>query len=1099
MKILQITKKGLMFFVLAVFVFAMQFTTIFTFATKSSYAASSDKTSSLIENANFTNSTATSTGKPNNPSNWVSAGGDADSVSKGIIDTENNNFTKNNNYSLDENPSTPLNATDTKVLMINSADSYTRFGYKNNSAIKLDANSYYRLSVACKTDTVTNGASIYLSGTGLANTNQYNFIDTTTNPSVNSGWSTYTFYIRTNLYESASVYLEMWLGSQFDNNITSKGAVFFDNVTINTINQSTYFDYINEYDFSDISNMPENYRNIDLTKNLYSNQFTNSDFESETDLEGWERTAFSGLANTYSGITIAENSSEMLSAMHLSATDAIPGNTGTYGNSKALYINHANEDGAHTEYTSSPIAIKQHSFVAISAYAKTGNIKNGGAYMSVVEDTEEENPLSTKTDDFTSTGSPLSLYNNYCHVVIYVEGNPYRDTNVVLKLGLGSEETKTSGYVVFDDIQVHEITYTEYQAKTSNTLKLYSDSNTSKITNGAFNFSASKTIATYPIAPRNWTLSNTSSGIINVNYDHFNANNQNYGLAVVNPGPVNYKNADPNIHTTRQNVLMLRNTTKNSNVTATSDQFSYEKTSSEDTSSIVAISAYVKVQDTATATKSGAYLSLMNGTYEIARISNIKSADWTKYTIYLEASKTTLSLQLVLGLGNYEDSVIDTYAYFDNVSYTTAISAEEVSSRDQSTTTYTNFSENNFESYIDNGTDVYTPTTMYSTDDISATTAGIIDSSSVSTSVVGIDIPQREGSLNNHLLMIKNNAPTHYSYTANYPFNFEGGSNYVISLWIYTANIQSTQDVEEYGVNISMTNVTDSFKHVVAKTEESETVWTKYSFYISAVSDASLTSTITISLGSEENPAQGYLFVDSITIETIETEEYNKVKADEFNVKTVAKVAVTDEDTDSNTSTNDAPAVNYWILIPSIILAITLIIAIIGIAMRKLNFRLPKFNRNKKSDYNRDLSLNNADIRRELEIARNAKLKELDKQIESTKAEMDTLKKDYEESIKGLESEQKIEKLFTKYAKNNGKLQTQVDNLESAKKYLTDEANIKLEEQREIRKRQLMLEEENRLLQQNQAAIEKEKQKEKEEQKAKEEEGKKKARLKSKK
>ena len=1110
MKLLQFTKKTMMLCMCALFLLSLQFTLIFTFASKKAYASTSD----LLSNPNFENSTSTSTGKPNNPSYWSAAGGDEDNVSKGVIDTENATFTKNTKYGLEENPSTHSGAVDTKILMIDSKDKYTRFGYKSSEAISFEKNSYYKLSIYCKTETLTNGASIYLTGSEKELTNQYHFVDITTNPLINSGWTNYTFYIRTNVNEGADLTLELWLGSKADNNITSNGSVFFDDIKISEIDQNLYHEYINAYDFSNEDNMPATYRNIDLTKNLYPYQFENSNFEADT-LEGWDKVISGGEEGTYSGLTIADNTSEMLYDMHLEETDVIPGSTRTYGNTQALYINHTNEDGSHTEYKSTPITIKQHSFAMISVYAKTGNIAKGGAYISaqtVKEDLnsgekeEESDVLKVTTNAFSSTSTALSAYNNYCLVNIYVEGNPYRDTEITLSLGLGSEDTKTKGYVIFDDIQVNYISYTKYKSASENVLKLYSDTDSDKISNGAFNFSSSEKAESFPVSPRNWTVSNDISGIININEANFNEKQSGttpaYGTSAINPGPANYPGADQNIATTKQNVLMLRNDNNKSFVSATSDAFSYDiSTESEDgsTTPFVAISVYVKVQENLGNETSGANISLLNDSYTIAAINNIKDTEWTKYTIYLEANISTLNLQLVLSLGS-ETNPTSGYAYFDFVTYTSNISEEEVTTRNTATSVYTSLSNNSFDSYITNENGVHTPTTMTSTSVSSATTAGVIDASNISTHVVNVDIPARDGSVNNNLLMIKNNAPTSYTYTTNYSYNFSAGSHYVVTVWIYTANLTSHEDVEKYGVNISMTNVEKSFSNVSSKVELDENVWTAFKFYISAQTDSSITSTLSVSLGSTDHETQGFVFVDAITVESIDATTYNEAKADDYTIKTIAEVSEpieTDPEEETDASAQGT-GVNYWVLFSSIILAIALIIAIFGIAVRKLNFRLPRFNRNKKADYNRDLGLNHADVKRELAAARQAKLKELDKQITTTKDSMAKLKADYEASIKGLDNEQKIEKLFTKYAKANSKLQTEVDNFESAKKYLTDEANIKLEEQREIRKRQIMLEEENRLMKQNQAAIEKEKQKEKEAQKAKEEEGKKKARLKSK-
>lgn len=1093
MKILQFTKKSLAFIFIAIFAILAQFTIIY--ATSNSYytyAYTLDNTSDMLTNANFESSSSTSKGNPSNPSYWVTAGGDSDNVSKGVIDTTNDTFNNNYSYGISANPLTSSSASDKKVLMISSKGQTTRFGYKNSSEMNLKANSYYRISVLCKTNTVSNGASIYLTGSDLPLTKQYNFIDVITNKNVDNGWATYTFYIKTDVSSSTKAYLELWLGSKQDNNVLSNGQVFFDNIKVQSIDQTTYYDCTKDYNFDDINNMPSNIRKLDLAGKTYANQFTNSDFEAG--LDGWTKSQSSDNEKTHSGITLASNSSEMLSNMYLDSDQDVPGNTLSYGNTKALFINHLDTNGSYTEYTSAPITIKQHSFAMITYYSKTGNITKGGAYATVKTTSTEEDAPSVTVADYTTDSTGLANYNNYALTTIYVEGNPYRDVDITLSLGLGKTDSLANGYVIFDDIKVYEISYSTYNNASSNKLALYTSSDTTTIKNGAFNYSGSTdSDVNYPIKARNWSISNEVSGIININKAKYDENLSlgNYGPNAVYPGPVSsYPNVDTNPNTTVNNMLMLRNDEKNSYVTATSDSFTISESSS------VSISVYAKVQSNLSNSASGATISLVSGNSVYARISNIRSTEWTKYTIYFKNTTTAIDAQVVLSLGT-KDNTTSGYAYFDNVLYSSSVEDSEIESRDTTKSVFTDLATNNFDSYVENGSNIYTPATMTVDKDSEATTAGVINTSTAPEMVVNANVPTREGS-NGNLLMIKNNAPTAFTYKTNYTYTFNTDTHYIVSVWIYTSSISGTED--KCGVNISLSNVEKSFSNIVSKVSDGENVWTKYSFYVSNDQANSITSTLSISLGNEDYPTQGFVFVDSITVETVEATDYNAIDEDDYTIKTVAKVAESTDDSSDDDTTPATSNINYWILASSLIIGLALIIAIVGMAMRHLKFRMPKrYGKGKKSDYNRELSLNDADVRRELKAIRDKKVKELDKKIEETKAQMDEDKHAYEKSIKGLDNEQKVERLFTKYARNNSKLQKEIDNFESAKKYLLDEANIKLEEQKEIRRRQMLLEEENRLIKQNQAAIEKEKQKEKQEQEAKAEAGKQKARLKSKK
>ena len=1092
MKILQFTRKSLAYICIAIFTIIAQFSVLLASYSNYSYAYTNTVTEDKLTNSTFEQSSSTSTGKPNSPSYWTAAGGDEASVSKGVIDTSNETFNTNNKYGLTANPLVSTSVTDKKVLMIDSKGINARFGYKNTTEITLNANRYYRITVLCKTQTVTNGASIYLTGTDIPVTNQYNFIDvvTGTSTSPDNGWKTYTFYVKTDITKSSSVSIELWLGSKQENNVLSNGQVFFDNIKIQSIDQTTYHDNTATYNFNDINNMPASIRKIDLTGTEYANQFQNGNFENST-LTGWERTATSGKENVYSGLTIASNSSEMLGDMHLDSSNEIPGNNYSYENTQALYINHNDNKDAYTQYTSEPITIKQHSFALITYYSKTGNITQGGAFATVKTTSTEEGAPTLSIDSYTTKTTGIDEYNKYALTTIYVEGNPYRDVEITLTLGLGTKDATADGYVIFDDIKVYEISYETYSSATSNKLALYKDSDTTTITNGAFNFSGSQTIDTaYPIAPRSWTVSNDVSGIININKTLYDA--QDFGSSAVYPGPVPYKNADQNPQTTVNNMLMLRSVSVNKYVTATSTTFSVEAGAS-----LSSITVYVKVQANLSNPNSGAYITLLNGNNIVAQIPNITTSEWTAYTIYFKNTSTALSLQLQLSLGN-EENPTSGYAYFDYISYKTNVEDSELTERNKATTVYTNLENNNFDSYIAKQSGVNLPTTMTAAAENSSTTAGVININTISSNIVSIDVPTRTNS-NNNLLMIKNNAPTSFTYKTNYSYTFATDTYYAINVWIYTANlVGADSEQEEYGVNISLSNVKNTFENVRAKVEDDETVWTKYSFYVSVSDSDSVTSSLSITFGSEEHPVQGFLFVDTIEVDSsLDLETYNNVEEDEYTIKTVAKVEAPKTEGEEDADTSTTP-VNYWILLSSLIIALALIIAIIGMAMRHVKFRLPRYNRNKKSDYNRDLGLNNADVKKELQAIRTQKVKKLDEQIESTKQAMAEAKTAYEESIKDEKSEQKIEKLFKKYASNNGKLQREIDNLESAKKYITDPNNIKLEEDKEIRRRQLLLEEENALIKQNQAAIEKEKLKEKQLQQEKIEEGKKKARLKNK-
>ena len=316
--------------------------------------------------------------------------------------------------------------------------------------------------------------------------------------------------------------------------------------------------------------------------------------------------------------------------------------------------------------------------------------------------------------------------------------------------------------------------------------------------------------------------------------------------------------------------------------------------------------------------------------------------------------------------------------------------------------------------------------------------------------------------------MIKNNSPETFTYKSTITRNFAEGSCYKISVWVYTANLSvSSENAEKaFGANIRVSNLDEQFNNIVTDTEENNG-WVQYTFYIKASGTAD--TDIYLSLGSEEVPVQGYVFFDDITVSSVTEEDYNNVNTEELTntIKNATTVQSDSEGDDTTTpedeeETTPSTPVNLWVLIPSLILALALVIAIVGYAMRKVKFRNPFARKQKQSAYSREVTLHSDIVKRELAEQRRIKVKEIDNQVEAINVLIKENKDSYETALKDSKNKGKEQKLFTKYAKERTRLQKQLDNLASAKAYILDEDNIRAEEEKEIRRRQYLLENENK-------------------------------------
>ncbi len=1072
MNTLKRTQKTLVSLLIALAIIISQIGLILFYQLRTSpfALALSEITESIngLNDPSFSKYTSNSSGNPYKPTYWSEAGGNASSVKAGVISVDNTEFNNstNNGYGLTTNPESK--GDDDYILMIKSNDKATNYGYKNSGTITLESNNYYKITVLCKTDVVgNNGASIYLNSNDIKQTNQYNFVNINTH----GEWETYTFYVQTNPYQSSSVNIELWLGS--NGNITSNGAVFFDDVHVYKLNQNEYYQETTnpKYDFTNVDKMPLFVRNIDLKKVVLADeQFLNSNFE-QGNIE-WEQTEGVELPTTKSinGIANITNSSETLTVMGLEQTETNPGSSNTYNNKKALFINNK-EEATVTYATKNAITIKQHNYYKLSLLLKTGNINGGGASIEVKQVTngdDAEGALTKKLESLTSS-SGLSQYNGYQEYSLYICGNPYQDEQVKLYLSLN-----VAGYVIFDDISIQHIDYSYYNSNSADkNLVLHSEPDTQTINNGAFNFSSNESSTVkYPLLATNWTTESKTSGIISVNGAHFEANKANYGSSVVNPGPVtNYPNADQTLNS-KNNVLMIRNDSPSSYAEYKSTTFSVSANSSTD--SIIGVSVWVKTQTNLSNQTSGAAIKLVTDSgVVLAQVINIRTYelsvnnDWQQYFLYINNSISSSSCRLVLSLGT-EENPTSGYAYFDNVEYLTSVQLETITSQDSSKYCYTNLATDSFDSSIANENNVNTPYTFAPQGTTpTATTAGVINLANISNHILTIEVPVREGTTDNNMLMIKNNSPETFTYKSTITRNFAEGSHYKISVWVYTANLSTTSENAEkaYGANIKVSNLDQQFNNIITDTEENNG-WVQYTFYIKASGTAD--TDIYLSLGSEEVPVQGYVFFDDVVVTTVTEEDYNKVDVKKL-TNTIKNATTVQSDVEDDTTTPEdeeekAPStpINLWILVPSLILALALVVAIVGYAMRKVKFRNPFARKQKQSAYSREVTLHSDIVKRELAEQRRIKVKEIDAQVEAVNVLIKENKDSYETALKDKKNKGKEQKLFTKYAKERTRLQKQLDNLASAKAYILDEDNIRAEEEKEIRRRQYLLENENK-------------------------------------
>ncbi len=436
----------------------------------------------------------------------------------------------NNFYDVDNYSEEYLNSLGgPNMLAIGSKDDKSYAAGFASASVTLSANTYYSLSVYVKTVGKTT-ASVFLTGESSATGENAFIIQQTAS---NGDWTKYTFYIEVG-NASVSVKLNLWLGrdvkymnvegdgeEEKEENAKSSGAVFFDNINYQTIDEETY---------NESADIESNKKISFLTDSFDSLSSTIESRSSLTTPNGWTGAADTNqsTSNTKSGIAYADSDyyetemvdgtlyarllgvdykiedvkitdeeleeakesgnyedmedSDIIAALKekkvldqkkenwipVSELKAFSGN-------RMLVIN--NTVKSAYRYTSSSNTLKENSWYRVSVYVRTYGLigeddddtigANVELYLGSAN--ESDNPFIFKainTQKPETEVSPAS--NEWTRYEFYVKTLDDDITSVTIKLSLGSYSSNnidgedvvkglTSGYAMFDDVTIEKI------------------------------------------------------------------------------------------------------------------------------------------------------------------------------------------------------------------------------------------------------------------------------------------------------------------------------------------------------------------------------------------------------------------------------------------------------------------------------------------------------------------------------------------------------------------------------------------------------------------------------------------------------------------
>lgn len=927
------------------------------------------------------------------PNGWTKGMADSTATSGAInLDKFNSSFY----LSSSDLPSKLNEDADNYVLMINSQNSNNQNGkipavqyYTNSSNQKLDAYSNYKIVVWVR---VLNGAqgSIYI--TGLDKTLGFERIDY----SMASEWTPYTFYISTGK-DTQSIKTELWLGSKSNN--TSNKAVFYDNIEVFKLSNNELPEATTAGDklVAKPTDRNDRIKYVSYDERVLAPEI-NANFEYNS-LSDWTRTVQQMKVGTYAEIIDESN----INASNAKGIEYL-GTDLTTGNKNALVLYTEDDVQSYFGLKSKNIDLPIYETLKISVNVKVGENNTGSAFVKFVENDvldangnkiEEITPVSEQVE--ISSNSTNKYLNKYNTVTFYVKARSLYNTSFNLELWFGSEENEASGVVAFDTITIEYLSNTDYKNATAGTygkkVELQSTTENFGITNATFNdVGKASANLTYPLLPANWTYktsneNNVFYGVINTNNTVYDAAKSQFGN-FANPGnPEGFLSTDIDTN----NILLMHNFNK-AYQTVTSS------TSSVSANSFYKLSFAYKLLATAENQELlNVYITDKDDNVIYAEENIATLGSWSNYVVYLSTNSYTNELKVILSLGT-EDNLVEGIAYIDNVTLVqdSTMTAETFATlaEDQN---ILDFQEGNFNLVKENGTNLLTAL-RYTGKLEEGTNPEFGDAVAVAGIVNALDTEDEydiEASPNNtnttkYLMTIQTFGEATYSMTAKDKLKLEADKYYKFSVWIKTRFVGTSET--EYGAQFALDGLDEKLTGIVADE------WKEYSIYVTCTNDTEIS--LKFALQSLDQQTAGMVFFDNYSYTVIEKDDYSVAQLNhesESNYLFIGDTDVDPEEDDTQEKTNNQ-AIAFWYGIPTILLAVALVLALVIYFMKKI--KITKWEKKKVNEYDREKTVHRDVIRTEAEARRNAKVNEVRQQIAEYEQEKARIEDVHQEQLK---------------------------------------------------------------------------------------------------
>ena len=380
---------------------------------------------------------------------------------------------------------------------------------------------------------------------------------------------------------------------------------------------------------------------------------------------------------------------------------------------------------------------------------------------------------------------------------------------------------------------------------------------------------------------------------------------------------------------------------------------------------------------------------------------NIASQDgvWKNFVAHISTNSYSNDLKIVISLGT-KNNMLKGLAYIDNVTLLEDTNMTADAYAELNADYVLDFHEGNFNLVKDNGTNVFEALryegklekgTEGSAGSILAT-GGIIDGKNTEDEFDIVNSPNNTNSLK-YMMMVQTHGEATYSMTAKDVINLESGKYYKFTVYAKTVfGSNASASDKEYGAEFGLTGINQKIANIV-----SNDAWKEYTIYVNCTEAKEVS--LRFALVSANGETAGMVYFDNYSFQTVEAEEFNVAKLNNESESNFLFVGDTNEkDSDSDDSSSNIDMQALWFVIPSLILAVALIFAIVTAVMKKV--KIKKWEKRKVNAYDRENTVHRDVIRAKAEKARDVEVKKVKAQIAELEQTISAMEEKHQEQVK---------------------------------------------------------------------------------------------------